>query len=70
MHHMREGLTKARNKKKKAMQTAREHPGGLFMPKHTKTFRCKKFSKIILFSILYMSLKGAYIYEPEGRLHT
>lgn len=32
MHHMREGLTKAHNKKKKAIQTVREHPGGLFMP--------------------------------------
>ena len=54
MHHMREGLTKARNKKKKTMQTAREHPGGLFMSKHTKTFRHKKFSFLFFFGILYV----------------
>lgn len=56
MHHMREGLTKARNKKK-ATQTAREHPGGLFMSKDTKTFRRKKFSFLFFFGILYVKEK-------------
>lgn len=45
MHHMKEGLMKARNKKKKTMQTASEHPWRSF-------YIQKKFPKKILFGIL------------------